>query len=859
MTPLARRTRLGLFAILLLLLAVPPSEGKILKSQNDRPDSQDLFLLGFGELTMHALSISGTDSANIAVDEFERANPTLKDGFCTNYRMSLFANGNAMGDFLLNGAAIIDSRIGDEYRTVDPSVFRLKMSMESTEPIWDTWRFTGHGLYDPARQWEVGNLDSRLLYQPQEPSKLELFMRLESDQYGVIEGGSIRPSFKDAEFTLHQRSIFGGYADLHGENVGLEAVAGKLEGKAYRERTVDGGEYGIRADGTSGPFDLARAPITRGSEEVKIQVRDAFDESTVLSTKTLIRDIDYSVDYLRASILLHRPVASETTTADPVYIVITYDYLREADDDIFGGRARAMSDDDFMISGSYLHRNIDDAATGLGVEEPEDLVAGDMSFKVKDHTTGYVEVAGSQNQNIDDDFTAARAGIKSTVIDGLTLKADFQRIADQFRSFTNSDLNPTKNQQRWDVGGDYQLTEDQKLSGSFGLRRGLEPNGQYNRYDGIRDEQIYALGYRNDLSETLGFGVKLEKREIEDRDNPADESNYQNRAMLDVDGTLEDFLFFGKFGYAANYEQIRFRNDLDFGKHDANTNQMVLTLTSQPGDNASIKVSQRFTARKDRVLDTYDDRQDVTIAQVQYRPHTNLNTFTTYEYKRYTIPGESLDLWQDDPHRIDRAMTFAIEYLPLDKIKALGTVGRYDRHQATIDSTSRSIDDFVLGQLTYFHTHHLSFSAESELRSKSTHGLIRTRDRTWDLGLRVNWNRDRFNEFTAGLIRRWQMDDHPPNVDTVDYEKLSSTSYIVLFSGAASLTERLFARGSYKGILLNDPVEDEKTFASIEFGFDSHSWYRFSVGYERIAGKSGENDRLDYTGQGVFVRFTGKM
>jgi hypothetical protein len=861
MTPLARLVRTGLIAILLLLLTVPVSQAKILKSPSDRPDSEDLFLLGFGELTMHMLDVSGGDEATEA---FESANPTLKADFSTNYRMSLFANGTATSDFLLDGALIVDSRIGDEYRTVDPSVWRLKMSVESTEPIWDTWRFTGHGVFDPARQWEVANLDKRLLYQPQEPSRLELLMRLESEQYGVIEGGSIRPSFKDAKFTLHQRSIFGAYADLHGESVGAELVAGKLEGKSFRETTQEGGEYGFRADGTSGPFELTNAPITRGSEEVKIQVRDRFDESTVLSTRTLVRDVDYNVDYLRASILLHRPVASETSSADPVYVVITYDYLREANDDIMGGRARAMSGENFTISGSYLHRNIDDEATGFGVDEPEDLVAGDASFKVDDHTTGYVEVAGSQNPDDDDDYTAARAGIKTNVIDGLTLNADFQRISDQFRSFTNSDLNPTKNQQRWDIGGDYQITESQKATASFGLRRGLEANGLFNRYDGIRDEKIYAAGYRNDLSTTFGFGARLEKREVEDRDNPNDESNYQNRIIVDVDGTLEDFLFFGKFGYAANYEQIRFRNDLDFGKHDANTNQMAVTLTSQPSENADFKIIQRFAARKDRVFDIYDERQDVTILNARYRPHENVNTFTTYEYKRYTTPGESLDLWQDDPNRIDRAATLAIEYLPLDKIKALAKFSRYDQNKATIDSTTRSINDHLLGQLTYFHTHHLSFSAESELRSRSTHSTVQSRDRDWDLGLRVNWNRDRLNEFTVGMLRRWQMFGQGAwNTTVTPAEQINtetkSVTYIALLSGSISLTERFFARGSIKGTLLNEPLDDEKTFARLELGYDSFSWYRFSVGYERIASDNLEDPERDYTGQGVFVRFSGKM
>jgi len=274
---------------LLVVMMISASNAKILKRSDASPDYQDLFLLGFGELTMQTFNISGGDSADVA---FEQGNPNLKADFGANYRVSLFANGNATRNFRLNGALIVDSRIGEEYRTMDPSVFRLKMSVETTEPIWDGWRFTGHGVFDPQRQWEMANLDRRLLYQPQESAKLELLMRLESDEYGLIEGGSLRPSFEGAKFTLHKRSVFGAYANLHKGQFGGEAVAGKLEGKSFREGDV----VGIRADGTSGPYDLEHTPITRGSEDIKIQVRDRYDTTTVISSQALIRDIDYNID-----------------------------------------------------------------------------------------------------------------------------------------------------------------------------------------------------------------------------------------------------------------------------------------------------------------------------------------------------------------------------------------------------------------------------------------------------------------------------------------------------------------------------------------------------------------------------------
>lgn len=834
-----------------LMLATSPMSAKVFKWQDSSNQDRDLLLLGFGEVTLHYLDIDGN------VDAFEAANPDFKKDFTSNYRLSLFANGDTKTAFTINGAAIIDSRIDDEYRTNDPSVFRLRMSVESTEPIWGAWRFTGKGLYDPNRQWELENLDTRLLTVPQEPARMELLMRLYSDKYGVIEGGSLRSSFRDAKFTLHDRSLFGIYADVHTEDevVGVEAVGGKLEGKSYRE----GSAYGVRADGTTGPFDLDNAPITRGSETVKVEVRDRFDETTVLSAKTLIRDIDYTPDYLRGRILLHQPVASETINGDPVYIVITYDYLREDNDEILGGRAKVSPGENARVSGTYLKRYIDDQASGPGVEEPENLYAGDASVEIGELTEAYFEAAGSENPNSDDTYSAVRAGAVTEAVKDVRLQVDYQRIEDDFRSFTNSDLNPNKNQQRIELGGIVDLTEKQRLAGQFTNLRGLEKNGSYNTFDGLLTQDIYSLGYDNDFTDEFAFGVKLERRNKKDRDNEAHEKNYQNRAVGNVRGAFDDFSILGKFGYNANYELIQFRNEAVAGDHDANTNQVAVTLTSKPSERTDIKVSQRFTLKNDLELDVYNERQDVSMARVTFRAHDNLNFLTTGEYKRYTSPGNSVSFWQDDPSKIIWAGTFAAEYLPLEKIKAFGKFGRHDTHRwidgttPADDSTAHVIEDFLQGQVTYFHTHHLSFSLENEYRRTAKYYSVVSRTKAWDFGCKVNWNKDRLNEFTAGIIRRWQQHDYPPTTD------VTSTSYIALVSGSISFTRYIFARASIKEILLNDPLDDEKMFTRVEIGFDSHDWYRVSLGYERIENDVEDSPDRDYTGQGIFVRFSGKI
>jgi len=805
---------------------------------------QDLFLLGFGELILSTFSVNGN------VKAFEANNPFLNDDFNTNYRMSLFANGNLNKYFVINGATVIDSRIDDEYQTADPSVFRLKMSLESTEPLWDNWRFTGETVYDPNRQWEYGNLDLRLLTQPQDNSRLEMMARLYSDHNGYIEGGSLKPSFRDAKFTLYQRSLFGVYADLYGESVGIEAVGGKLDGKTFRE----GDLVGIRADGTTGPYDLTYAPVTRGSEVVKIETRDRFNETIVLSSRTLIRDKDYTVDYDRGRIILYQPVASETISSDPNFIVITYDYQRYENDELIGARVKASPVEDVQGSFSAFRRYIDQNATGIGYEEPEDLAAADLNFDFDGYGSGYFEIAGSEDPDKNETNQALRAGLKTDIIENMTIRGDYQRIEDQFRSFGNTDLYPTQNQWRLNLAGEYKLTDRQTIFGSFNQFRGLTANGEYNTYDGHRDEKIYAFGYKNGLSDGFGFGVNVERRDVKNNDDPSTEDTQQDRLVLDLGGHLDSVPALHLFGYGLHYEYIKKRNEVAGGTGNTNTNQVAVNLSSEPAKGTRVEVTQKIRLLKDKDLDTWGEREDGTFASARVQLHDNLSSKATLEYKRFTVPGDDLSFWQDDPIKIERSGTIALEYLPLKKLKGLGKFGRYEIEQMFTDSTVCNTSDFILGQATYFMTHHWSFNAETEYTRKVERIDFKSRSKIWDVGLKMNWNKNRFNEFTAGLIRRWQLSDFPPA------NELKQTSYIILLSGAVSLTHGFYARGSIKDLLLRDILDDEETHIQVELGYENANWYRVSVGFERIENQPDDLNPNDYyRGQGIFIRLLGKF
>jgi hypothetical protein len=825
------------------LLAAMPVAAAVVKTYNPPDAKKNLLLIGFGEFTMHMLSVDGN------VRAFEDGNSWLKKDFTANYRTSLFADGNLNKWFTINGTAVVDSRIDDEYRTADPSIFRLKMSMKSTEPLWDGWRFTGQGIYDPQRIWEFENLDYRLLTQPQRPSQLELMARLESDKHGYIEGGSLRPSFKNTVFTLNQRSLFGAHADLTGGPVEVEGVGGKLEGKTYREGTVNG----IRADGTAGPYDLLNAPVIRGSEQIKIETRDRFDQSTVLSSRLLTRDIDYSIDYLRGRIILNMPVASESISSDPNFIVIIYDYERTTNDDLAGGRVSLTPVSNINGGFSYLHRFIDANATGVGVEEPQNLTGGDMTLKADKIGTGYVEFARSDNPDTGKSCDAFRAGFASNINDRLSLNGEFQRIQDQFRSFTNSDLDPVKNQQRLHFGSTYNLSSRQSVTGGYSDIRGIDSNGQYNSYAGLRDENIYSIGYKNAFAEGFAFSLGGEKRTVKDRSDISHENNTQDRGIADISGHKGKLGLLGEFSYGVHYELIDFTNKTSAGPANALTNQGAISVTTSPVNAVRLEVIQKMRVRRNKDLKSYDQREDGSFGNLRIKPFTTLATLFTAEYHRLTTPGNGIQLWQSDPNQIEWSGTGAVEYLPLRSLKVVGKAGRHELQHWAVDSISRSAENFTLGQITYFATHHLSVSGETEFRRTAEYHPAFSHSDIWDLGTRLNWNRDRLTDFTVGMIRRREVQSLPPTPREI------SVSYILLLNGSMSLGKGFFARAAFKDILLRQALDDEKSLSEFEIGYEGQRWYRASIGYERIENETTLYPDRYYRGQGPFIRLSGKF
>ena len=78
----------------------------------------------------------------------------------------------------------------------------------------------------------------------------------------------------------------------------------------------------IRGQGVSGPYQLASA-VVPGTELINLETRALENAQRLVSRQTLIRFVDYEIDYERGTLLLKRPLPASDTYGNPVYIVVT--------------------------------------------------------------------------------------------------------------------------------------------------------------------------------------------------------------------------------------------------------------------------------------------------------------------------------------------------------------------------------------------------------------------------------------------------------------------------------------------------------------------------------------------------------
>lgn len=241
------------------------------------PGAQKWTLVGIAEAAVGARSIA---------QNMQRA-ARFDSDLGQNARLALYAKGRIKGKYLLTLA-------------YDSAKQRAEQRLL--------------GGLDPKAYYTVFGDGSDRRYDAASTGKL--YIRVESDRLRALFG-DIVTGFDHTVLSRYQRTMTGTLIDASAGNARIGAFAAQTA-NAHRRDEIPG-------SGLSGPYRLSSRRLVPNSESVTLEVRDRFRSELVLSSRKLVRFVDYEVDIISGTVLFKEPVLSRDDNLNPRTIVVEYD------------------------------------------------------------------------------------------------------------------------------------------------------------------------------------------------------------------------------------------------------------------------------------------------------------------------------------------------------------------------------------------------------------------------------------------------------------------------------------------------------------------------------------------------------
>ncbi len=246
----------------------------------------------------------------------------------------------------------------------------------------------------------------------------------------------------------------------------------------------------LRANGTSGPFQLDTQGALVNSEKVEIVTRDRNQPAMILATVPQARFVDYEIEPLTGRILFKAPVASVDRDLNPVFIRVTYEVDQGGEQFwVVGVDGQVKVTDRVEVGGVYVRDQNPLAPFTLG--------GADLAIKLGEGTYVISEVAHTEAGVDGHSGNAARIEVKH---ESERLKAD-AFFARTDRDFDNPGAYLT--QGRSESGGrlDYRLSKATTVKAEA-LR------SEDVRTGSVRDGVAVAVQHQLRESLTLEVGIR---------------------------------------------------------------------------------------------------------------------------------------------------------------------------------------------------------------------------------------------------------------------------------------------------------------------------------------------------------------
>jgi uncharacterized repeat protein (TIGR01451 family) len=284
------------------------------------PEKRDWILVGLAEGSAALQNVKGNVNA-FGGD----ADDVVTDG-----RVSFFAKGLIKGNWLMTLAVDTDKRRGsqdDEFEgEIDPNAY-----------------YTLYG--DQTYQQFEG------------VSRYPLFVKLEKRQaYALF--GDFDTDITEGRLTSYNRKLTGLKAEYLGDDLQVLGFAAETNQGFTQDE--------IAAEGLSGPYQLSHERILPQSEEIVVETRDRVRPDIILERKTLVRYLDYTLDYFSGKLIFRLPVDATDPNFNPNVIVVDYETSEDAERNITaGGRVQAQFlNDKLQVGSTFTHENGSSLAAG---------------------------------------------------------------------------------------------------------------------------------------------------------------------------------------------------------------------------------------------------------------------------------------------------------------------------------------------------------------------------------------------------------------------------------------------------------------------------------------------------------------
>lgn len=368
-------------------------------------------------------------------------------------RIALYAKGRVTGKWLMTMAYDSDKKADDA-------------------------RFAG--TIDPRRYYTVYADRSEQRYDA--ASIRRLYLKLERPQFYALFG-DYQTGIDEPELARYQRSFNGIKAEYRSDEVHAQAFAADTP---YRYRREE-----IQGTGLTGPYALATRDILANSERITIETRDRLQSNIIIDRKTLVRHIDYDIDYLAGTLRFREPILSRSSGLNPQFIIAEYEVdgvgkrVNNA-----GGRVKWQSPDQkLQIAATAIHDETDTDKTNL--------VGADVRYRPTANTELRAEFAATDGKANAGSATTDAGGASAVLLEAEHHGSKLDVLAYYRRQSARFGVGQTN---RSEVG-----TE------KFGL------DGRYRLTDKL---SISAIGYQEDYIET-GARRIAGSTELEYRDDKA--------------------------------------------------------------------------------------------------------------------------------------------------------------------------------------------------------------------------------------------------------------------------------------------------------------------------------------------------